>query len=94
MPASRAIEPVPRLEVAVACGFNRDAVNPLAQTVPDEIAGDFLRAHDDGQGQLAAYRSDGFVGVAPETLSRHVIGVYAASNARRAGDGGSAVVSL
>lgn len=40
----RPIDPVPRLEVAAACGFNRDAVNPLAQTVPDEIAGDFLRA--------------------------------------------------
>jgi hypothetical protein len=40
----RAIRPVPRLEVAGACGFNRDAVNPLAQTVPDEVAGDFLRA--------------------------------------------------
>jgi hypothetical protein len=38
------IVPVPRSAVATARGFNRDAANPLAQTVPDEIAGDFLRA--------------------------------------------------
>jgi hypothetical protein len=50
----RAIEPVPRLEVAGVCGFNRDAVNPLAQTVPDEIAGDFLRALGFGAQFVAA----------------------------------------
>jgi hypothetical protein len=50
----RVIDPVPRLEVAGACGFNRDAVNPLAQTVPDEIAGDFLRALGFGARFVAA----------------------------------------
>ncbi len=39
------IEPVkPRREIAEACGFNRDSVAQQAQTVPDEIADDFLRA--------------------------------------------------
>ena len=40
----RAIKPVPRSKVADTCGFNRDTVNPLAETVPDDIADDFLRA--------------------------------------------------
>jgi hypothetical protein len=41
----RRIEPMkPRRDVAEACGFNRDSVTQQAQTVPDEIADDFLRA--------------------------------------------------
>lgn len=41
----RRIDPVkPRHEIAEACGFNRDSVAQQAQTVPDEIADDFLRA--------------------------------------------------
>jgi len=40
----RQIEPVRRrLEVAEACGFNRDSVTQQAQTVSDEIVDDFLR---------------------------------------------------
>jgi len=50
----RAIKPVPRSRVADACGFNRDAVNPLAQTVPGDIADDFLRALGFGARFVAA----------------------------------------
>lgn len=42
----RHMEPVPRLEAAGSSGFNQDpdSVIPQAQTVPDEMADDFLVA--------------------------------------------------
>jgi hypothetical protein len=64
----RRIEPVKRRpEVAEASGFNRDSVTQQAQTVPDEIVDDFLRALGFNRRFIAA----------PELISAEVLTIAA-----------------
>jgi hypothetical protein len=57
----RLMEPVPRLEAAGSSGFNRhpDSVVPQAQTVPDEMADDFLPGAETEKAEIVRYSAIG-----------------------------------